>query len=169
MRRLLLIAFMSLSLLAGCGYTLSSRLDGQPTRSVSFEFIENRTQPPRPGLEYELARRLKDEMATDRRLVFREGAADVRMRVSLTYFTDPTLVEDLATGDRAEILLRATARVDATGEALPGGRVSRPVSVSVSYAPGVGDSRRAGLDRLWRDLSREILDVAADYEWAPKN
>jgi hypothetical protein len=155
--------------LSGCAYRWSSSLDGRASRTVSLETVENRTFPHRPGLEYELTRRLKDEIATDRRLVLADGAADVRLRVSLTYFTEPNLVEDLDTGDPAEILLRATAQVVAIGEDFPGGRVSRPVPVSISYTPQIGDSRRAGLDRLWRELAREILDVAADYEWAARN
>jgi hypothetical protein len=154
--------------LSGCGYRWGPSLDAQPARTVSLDTVENRTIPHRPNLEYDLTRRLKDEIATDRRLVLRDGAADVRLKVSLTYFTEPTLVEDLKTGERAEIQLLAKAQVVATGDALPGKRVNRPVAVSINYTPGIGDSRDAGLDRLWRELSREILDVAADWEWAPE-
>jgi hypothetical protein len=152
----------------GCGYRWGASLDSQPPRTVSLDTVENRTIPHRPDLEYALTRRLKDEIATDRRLILRDGAADVRLKVSLTYFTEPTLVENLDTGERAEIQLLAKAQVQAIGDALSGKRVNRPVTVSINYTPGIGDSREAGFDRLWRELSREILDVAADTEWAPE-
>ncbi|MCA8913962.1 MAG: hypothetical protein KDB90_01020 [Planctomycetes bacterium] len=135
-------------------------------RTVRLNTIENRTFPHRPGLEYELTDRLKDEIATDRRLVLSESAADVLLKVSLIRFSEPTIVEDLKTGDPAEILLRATAEIEATSDAYIGGKRKRKVNVSTSYAPGLGgDSRRAGLDRLWRDLAREIVEIAAD-DWS---
>ena len=143
-------------------------MDGERARTVTLDTVENRTVPHRPGMEYDLTRRLEDEIATDRRLVLKSGAADVRLKVSLTYFTEPTLVEEFDTGERAEVQLLAKAQVLAIGDAFPEGRQSRAVTVSVSYTPGIGDSREDGLERLWRDLSREILDVAADTEWAPE-
>jgi hypothetical protein len=152
-------------LVCGCGYTIGPGVDDGPTRTVYLETIENRTFPNRPGLEYELTDRLKEEIATDRRLILSEGAAEVRLKVSLTRLVEPTLVEDLGTGERAEIQLKATAVVEATGEHFIGGRERRTVTRAVTYTPGLGDSRREGLDRLWRDLAREILDVAAD-QWA---
>lgn len=153
--------------LCGCGYTWTSSLDGDGTRRTVFlETVENRLFPHRPGLEYELTDRLKEEIAVDRRLILTDGGGDVRLRISLTRFTEPNVVEDLNTGEPAEILLRATATVEAIGEEFHGGRVRRKVTVSTSYTPLLGDSRRDGLDRLWRDLAREILDVAADKEWA---
>jgi hypothetical protein len=88
------------------------------------------------------------------------------MKIALTRFDEPNLVEDLDTGLPAEINLIATADVEASGETVPGGRVRRRVTVSTSYTPGLGDSRREGMDRLWRDLAREIIDVASDTEWA---
>ncbi|MBK8205842.1 MAG: hypothetical protein IPK87_03490 [Planctomycetes bacterium] len=156
-------------MLGGCAYTWSASLDGNETRNLSLDTVENRTFPHRPGMEYELTRRLKDEIATDRRFRLTEGATDVKLKVSLVRVTEPNLVEDFRTGEPAEILLRATAVVEATGDAFPTGRSKRTITVSTSYTPGLGDSRRAGLDRLWRDLSREILDVAADIEWAPRS
>jgi hypothetical protein len=149
----------------GCGYTWGSGVDDGPARTVHLETVENRTFPHRPGLEYELTDRLKEEIATDRRLILSEGMAEVRLKVSLIRLTEPTQVEDLDTGERAEIQLKATAVVDATGEHFIGGRERRTVTCAISYTPGLGDSRRDGLDRLWRDLAREILDVAAD-QWA---
>lgn len=152
--------------LCGCAnYTWTSRLDGLPQRTISFTTIENRLFPHRPGYEYELTQRLKEEMAVDRRLVLGEGNTDLRLKVALTRFSEPNLVEDLDTGLPAEVNLIATADVEASGESIPGGRVRRRVTVSTSYTPGLGDSRRDGLDRLWRDLAREIIDVAADSEW----
>lgn len=152
---------------SGCGaYTWSSSMDARTERTVHLETVENRVFPPSPGLEYELTKRLKEEIATDRRLVLSEAGGDVRLRISLVRFDEPNLVEDLDTGLPAEILLKATAIVEAQGEEFTGGATRRKVTVSTSYTPLLGDSRRAGLDRLWRDLSREILDVAADYEWA---
>lgn len=153
--------------LSACGYTWTSSLDGDGTRrTVYFETVESRLFPHRPGMEYELTDRLKEEIAVDRRLVLTDGGGDVRLKVSLTRFTEPNVVEDLDTGEPAEILLRATATVEAYGEAFNGGKVRRKVTVSTSYTPLLGDSRRNGLDRLWRDLAREILDIAADKEWA---
>jgi len=169
MRRLLpalLIAWLTCS---GCVWGPGVNRDGfhsQQRRTVSFETVENRTFPHRPGLEYELTGRLKDEIATDRRLVLSEGTGDVRLKVSLIRFSEPTIVEDLKTGDPAEILLRATAEIEATSDLYAHGTRRRRVNVSTSYAPGVGgDSRRAGLDRLWRDLAREIVEIAAD-DWS---
>jgi len=153
-------------LLAGCGYRWSASLDGNDSRTVHLETVENRTFPHRPGLEYELTRRLKDEIATDRRLVLTEDGGSVRLRVSLLHLTEPTLVQDLETGRPAEILLRASAQVEAAGEEFYGGRVRRRVTVSTSYTPGLGDSREDGMARLWRDLARAIVDVAADTGWA---
>lgn len=153
----------------GCVWGPGIGLDGfsaQGRRKVSLQTVENRLFPHRPGLEYELTQRLKEEIATDRRLVLSEGGADVRLRVSLIRFSEPNLVEDLKTGEPAEILLRATAQVEASGDAFANGVVKRKVTVSTSYAPGLGDSRREGMDRLWRDLAREILDIAADEEWS---
>lgn len=152
--------------LMGCGYRWTSSMDAGPSRTIALDTAASSLFPPRPGLEYELTRRLKDEIATDRRLVLTEGAADVRLKVTLTYFTEPILVEDLDTGVPAEIQLEARAYVEAVSADIPGGRTRRPVSVAVTYTPGLGDSRRAGLNRLWRELARDILDVAADREWA---
>ncbi|MBZ0136605.1 MAG: hypothetical protein K8I27_09555 [Planctomycetes bacterium] len=153
--------------MCACSYTWTASLDGDGTRrTVQLDTVENRLFPHRPGLEYELTDRLKEEIALDRRLILGEGGGDVRLKVSLTTFSEPNLVEDFETGQPAEILLRATATVEASGEAFTGGTVRRKVSVSTSYTPLLGDSKREGLDRLWRDLAREILDIAADKEWA---
>jgi len=168
MRRCLPVLFLLLSL-PGCVWGPGIGLDGfssQGRRKVSMQTVENRLFPHRPGLEYELTQRLKEEIATDRRLVLSDTGADVRLKVSLIRFSEPNLVEDLSTGEPAEILLKATAQVEASGDAFVNGVVKRKVTVSTSYAPGLGDSRREGLDRLWRDLAREILDVAADEEWS---
>jgi hypothetical protein len=161
-----LICLPMLVSLAGCGYRWTAALDGSATRTVRLETVENRLFPHRPGMEYELTRRLKDEIATDRRLELTEGQAEIRLRVSLVRFTEPTMVLDLETGDPAEIMLSAAADIDATGGSIPGGRRKRLVNVSITYTPGLGDTREDGLARLWRELSRDILDVAADTEWA---
>jgi hypothetical protein len=163
----LVIILPAVVCMTGCGYRWTASLDGGATRSVRLETVENRLFPHRPGMEYELTRRLKDEIATDRRLELTDGtAAEVQLRVSLIRFTEPTIVVDLDTGDPAEILMSVAARVDATGPSVPGGRTRRTVTVSISYTPGLGDTREDGLARLWRELSRDILDVAADTEWA---
>ncbi|MBX3473219.1 MAG: hypothetical protein KF754_02470 [Planctomycetes bacterium] len=151
--------------LSSCAYTWSASLDGQPSRTVRLSTVENRLFPHRPGYEYDLTHRLKDEIATDRRLVLTEGAADVVLEVVLTRFAEPNLIEDLKTGQAAEVLLRASALVVARGKTVPGGETRRTVSVSNSYAPALGESRSTGMTRLWRDLARDILDVAADTEW----
>ena len=167
MRVATLLLAVCCTAMSGCGaYTWSSSMDARTERTVHLETVENRVFPPSPGLEYELTDRLKEEIATGRRLVLSEAGGDVRLKVSLIRFDEPNLVEDLDTGQPAEILLKATAVVEAFGEEFAGGAARRKVTVSTSYTPLLGDSRRAGLDRLWRDLSREILDVAADYEWA---
>lgn len=169
MRRCLALILLLLPAMTGCVWGPGIGVDGfagRGNRAVSMQTVENRLFPHRPGLEYELTQRLKEEIATDRRLILSDGAAEVRLKVTLIRFSEPNLVEDLQTGAPAEILLRATAQVEASGDAFPGGVVKRKVTVSTSYAPGLGDSRREGLDRLWRDLAREILDVAADEEWS---
>jgi hypothetical protein len=161
MRRLLLLTLF----LSGCYQWSADPEFDAPRRTLSLDTVENHLVPHRPGLEYELTDRLKEEITTTGRFVLNEGAAEVRLKVSLTRFSEPTQVEDLKTGDPAEIMLRATVVVEATGEHYLGGRERRTVTRSVTYAPGLGDSRREGLDRLWRDLAREIVDVAGD-EWA---
>lgn len=169
MQRCLPLLLVLLPVISGCVWGPGIGVDGfggGARRKVSLQTVENRLFPHRPGLEYELTQRLKEEIAGDRRLVLSDGGADVRLKVALVRFSEPNLVEDLQTGAPAEILLRATAQVEAAGDAFPGGLVKRKVTVSTSYAPGLGDSRREGLDRLWRDLAREILDVAADEEWS---
>lgn len=155
-------------LFCGCGYTWTSRQDGLPARSVRFEAVENRLFPNRPGYEHDLGRRLKDEMALDRRLEITQGQADVVLQVALTKFSEPTQVEDLETGAPAEVLLRASALVIVRGQGVQGGEVRRTVNVSNSYAPALGEPRETGMTRLWRDLARRILDVAADTEWAAR-
>jgi hypothetical protein len=173
MRRLIPITLLACLAVFGCGAYVwgpgvGRSMGDDHKRSVRLETVVNRTFPNHPGLEYQLTGRLKDEIATDRRLVLSEGPSEVRLRVSLTRFDEPNLVEDLDTGQPAEILLKATAVVEATGDVFPGGVSRRKVSVSTSYTPLLGDSRSAGLERLWRDLAREIVDVAADEEWASR-
>ncbi|MCF6228558.1 MAG: LPS assembly lipoprotein LptE [Planctomycetes bacterium] len=145
---------------------MSSSLDATETRTVSFTTAENRLFPYREGFEYDFTRRFKEELATDKRLELTQGRADVQLKVSLTNFEEPNLIEDINTGDPAEVGLRVTAAVEATGDAFVGGFVKRKVRVFQSYAPSLGESREAALTRLWRDLAREVLDVAADTEWS---
>lgn len=164
MMRACLLLLLALGL-AGCGYTWTARHDGLPSRTLRLGTVENRLFPNRPGYEYDLTRRLKDEIATDRRLELKDGAADVVLEVALIRFTEPNLVEDFDTGRPAEVLLRVSALVVVRGKGVPGNEVRRTVSVSNSYAPALGESRDAGMTRLWRDLARDILDVAADTEW----
>jgi len=152
--------------LGGCGYSWTARQDGMEPRTLRFDSVENRLFPNRPGYEYDLNRRLKDEMAVDRRLIPAQGRADVVMQVALTKFSEPNLVEDLDTGNPAEVLLRATALVIVRGEGVQGGESRRSISVANSYAPALGEPREVGMTRLWRDLARRILDFAADREWA---
>ncbi|MDC1142800.1 LPS assembly lipoprotein LptE [Planctomycetota bacterium] len=154
------------SVLAGCGYTMSASLDTTETRTVKFTTAENRLFPYREGFEYDFSRRLKDEIATDARLEQASGYADVILKVSLIRFEEPNLIEDTDSGDPAEVGLRITADVQATGNAFIDGSVKRKVTVFQSYAPSLGESREAALTRLWRDLAREVLDIAADTEWS---
>lgn len=153
-------------LISNCGYTMSSSLDGAQSRTLRLDTIENRLFPPRPGYEYELTRRLKDEIATDTRLKLTDGRADVVLQVSLTRFNEPILNEDPDSGDPTENQVQAAALVVARGDGVPGGEIRRTVRVSQPYALVSPDSREAGITRLWRDLARGILDVAADTEWA---
>jgi hypothetical protein len=162
MRAALLLALV----LNGCGYTMSSRLDAEPARTLRLDTIENRLFPYRPGYEYELTRRLKDEIAVDNRLVLTEGHADVVLQVALTRFTETTLTEDQDSGLPVEFTLQASALVVARSPDLPGGENRRTVSVSELYANEQGDTRIRGVERLWRNLARQILDAAADREWA---
>ncbi|MBE7493097.1 MAG: hypothetical protein HS108_15255 [Planctomycetes bacterium] len=165
MRRALLLALVCL-LPAGCGYTWTARQDGLPSRTLRLETIENRLFPNRPGYEHDLGRRLKDEIALDRRLVPTDGRADVVMQVALTRFSEPNLVDDVRTGNPAEVQLRASVVVVVRGKGVPGNEARRTISVSNSYAPALGEPREAGMTRLWRDLARRILDFAADTEWS---
>lgn len=168
-RRLLLIVAALLVCATGCGYRWTASADGSEVRVLEFGTVDNRTYPNRPGLEYELSRRLKDEIATDRRFKHAGGPPDVRLKVALIRFSEPIQIEDLDTGEPVEVQLRATVLVEASSKDFAGGRLRRTLTVAQSYAPGLGDSRREGLDRLWRDLAREILDTAADTEWAPRD
>lgn len=145
---------------------MSSSLDATETRTVNFATAENRLFPYREGFEYDFTHRLKEELATDTRLELTQGHADVQLKVSLTHFEEPNLIEDANTGEPAEVGLRITAEVEANGNAFVDGSVRRKVTVFQSYAPSLGESRDAALIRLWRDLAREVLDVAADTEWS---
>jgi hypothetical protein len=160
------VACLLALLLCGCGYTMTSRMDASESRTVRLDTIENRLFPHRPGYEYELTRRLKDEMAVDTRLVLTESRADVVLQVSLTRFLEPNLTEDQDTGLPVEFSGQASAVVVARGKGVPGGEVRRSVSVSQPYANEAGDSREDGITRLWRELARAILNAAADTEWA---
>ena len=153
-------------LTSGCAYTISSKLDAQDTRTIHFDGADNRLYPPRAGLEYDLTERIKDEIAVDRRLVLTDGHGDVRLKVVLSQLREPILVEDLDTGDPAEVMLSATVTVEGVGKEFHKGRVKRTISVSSSYAPSLGETQADGFKRLWRDMAREIVDFAADREWA---
>ncbi|CAG0931248.1 hypothetical protein PLCT1_01697 [Planctomycetaceae bacterium] len=151
--------------LSGCGYRVGSTLDDRPPRSVEFGTVENQLFPPRPGMEYGLTRRLKEEMALDPRLKLVGSSAQVRLRVTLVGFDEPTIVKNLETTRSSEILLRATVVVEAVGE-VEGGKTRRTITTNDGYSPALGDSREAALERLWRNLSRQVIDAATDWEWA---
>ncbi len=151
--------------LGGCAYRMGTTLDDRPPRSVDFGTVENQLFPPRPGLEYNFTRRLKEEMAQDPRLKLAGPGAQVRLKVTLVGFDEPTIVKDLDTARSSEILLRATVVIEATGE-VEGGKVRRRITTTDGYAPALGESRDAALERLWRDLSRQVIDAATDWEWA---
>jgi Lipopolysaccharide-assembly len=163
-RRWILLAMLSVSMLAGCAYRVGSTLDDRPPRTCEFGTVENQLFPPRPGLEYQLTRRLKEEMAGDLRLRLVSEGGNVRLRVTLLQFEEPTIVKDLDTAASSEILLRATVVVEATGE-VPGGKIRRRITTSDGWAPALGESREAATERLWRDLSRQIIDAASDWAW----
>ena len=152
--------------LGGCGYVMTSSLDDNPARTVVFSTVENQLYPPRPGLEYSLTRRLKDEISLDRRLELVADHGHMLLKVSLVAFDEPTIVKNLETTLPSEIMLRATVVVKASGEGVPGGSVVRRLSASDGYAPALGESRDEALNRLCRDLSRQIIDAATDREWA---
>ena len=98
MRRLLPALLIAAFACCACVWGPGVNRDGfhaQQRRTVSIATVENRTFPHRPGLEYELTGRLKDEIAVDRRLVLSESTADVQLKVSLVRFSEPTIVEDL--------------------------------------------------------------------------
>jgi hypothetical protein len=152
---------------SGCGYRVGSTSDDRPPRSVEFSTVENQLFPPRPGMEYGLTRRLKEEMALDPRLKLVGSGGQVRLRVTLVAFDEPTIVKDLKTTQPSEILLRARVVVMAVGE-VEGGKIRRTITTSDGYAPALGESRDAALERLWRDLSRQVIDAATDWEWAER-
>lgn len=161
----ILIAVVSLAS-TGCGYGMSSSLDGSyEARSISFTTAENRLFPYQKGFELDITRRLKEEIAIDRRLELSQGHAEIYLKVSLINFREPNLIEDTDSGDPAEVGLRVTADIQATGDAFTSGSTRRKITVFQSYAPSLGESREAALTRLWRDLAREIIDVAADTDW----
>lgn len=149
--------------LCGCGYTISSRGDGNSggkTEKLTLATVENLVAPPRPGLEYDLTRRLKDELSADSRFEL-VGSAGTVLRIQLTEFSEPTLVRDFD-NVQTEVALSAVAqvRIVEAGKV----RVAR-VSGRASYAPGAGEGRNVGLDRLWRNLSRNVLDAVGDRDW----
>lgn len=152
--------------LCGCSsYSWTPSLDGQASRTVRLDGVENRLFPHRPGYGYDFGRRLKEEIAVDTRLVLTEGPADVTMSVSLVHFVEPIQDEDRKTGLPLVVRLEATALVVARGKDVPRGETRRKVTASASYPLVFNETRASGMDRLWRDLSRRILDVAADTEW----
>lgn len=164
-RRWILLAMLSVSMLTpGCAYRMGSTLDDRPPRTCELGVVENQLFPPRPGLEYQLTRRLKEEMAGDLRLRLVASGGNVRMRVTLMQFEEPTIVKDLDTAASSEILLRASVVVEATGE-VPGGKIRRRITTTDGWAPALGESREAAMERLWRDLSRQIIDAASDWAW----
>ena len=159
-----LLALLVPLLLAGCAYRMGSTPDDRPPRTCEFGAVENQLFPPRPGLEYQLTRRLKEEMAGDLRLRLVSDGGNVRLRVTLMQFEEPTIVKDFDTAASSEILLRATVVIEATGE-VPGGKIRRRITTSDVWAPALGESREAAMERLWRDLSRQIIDAASDWAW----
>lgn len=172
----LLFAVLAALAAVGCNYRISSGLDGAPSRTIHIVAVENQLFPPRAGLEYGLARRLKDEIAVDRRLRQVNGGADIQLKVSLVAMDEPTIVKFLDSGLPAEVLLRATVVIDASGPGVIGERrnvggestnvMTRRIRVSDSYATALGESSDAALERLWRDMAREIIDAVTDHEWA---
>jgi hypothetical protein len=153
--------------LAGCPYRWGDTGDDQPPKTCEFNTVENQLFPPRPGLEYGLTRRLKEEMAQDQRLKLVSSGGRVRLRVTLITFDEITIVKDLKTARSNEILLRVTVVIEATGE-VENGKVRRRLTTTDGYAPALGESREAALERLWRDLSKQVIDAATDWEWAGK-
>lgn len=151
-------------LIAGCAYRVGTTLDDRPPRTCEFTTVENQLFPPRPSLEYALTKRLKEEMAGDVRLKLVETGGNVRLRVTLIQFEEPTVVKNLETTAPSEILLRASVIMEATGE-VPGGKIRRRITTTDGWAPALGESRDAALERLWRDLARQIIDAASDWAW----
>ncbi len=154
---------LALALLTGCGYRFSPHGDGGgggPTRSVVLETVENLIRPPRPGLEFEFTRKLKDEMALDRRFEL-SSSGTTRVRVQLTEFREPALARDF-NNQQTEIALVVVAEVQVVDGNDSWGGV---VSGRASYAPGHGEGRDAGLARLWRNLARNVIDVIGDRDW----
>lgn len=152
-------AVLALIAPVGCGYTIGTR--GGEGERITLHTVENMLAPPRPGLEYELTKRLRSELHADGRFEVSDGAP-IRVRVELSGFQEPTLVRDLS-NVQTEIALIATAvvRIEEPGQV----RVAN-VTGRASYAPGIGEGRDAGLSRLWRNLARNILDAVADRDWA---
>lgn len=164
LRTLGLLALITGLLSACAGWTVSSRPDevhAGPAR-ISIGVIQNQVTPPRPGLEYRFSERFKEEIALDSRFELAGYKSGTRIDVVLIQFDEPDLVRNFD-NTKSEIAANARALI----------RIYEPSSVreeSVrayqSYAPALEkDTRNDGLNRLWRDLSRKMLDAIAGQEW----
>lgn len=167
---LMLLALVTLSL-SNCGYTVSSRgpvtgsaSDAKPLR-IRLATVKNTIVPPRPGLEFELTQRLKAELALDRRFELSQESADADVSVTLTGFKEPALVRDLD-NTQTETALSAICKVTIGHGA---DRRDTTVSARSDYARGIREPREDGLERLWRELARNILDTVAEEDWLAPN
>jgi len=163
----LLALFAALASVAasGCGYSVSSRgpevAAGAPALRIRLGTVMNKVSPPRPGLEFDLTQRLKDEIALDRRFELSGASADTSLSVTLTSFKEPALVRDFD-NQQTETALAVACRVviEERGE-----RRTVEVTARADYARGTREPREDGLERLWRNLANNILDAVADRDW----
>lgn len=164
--------------LLGCGYSISSRADGarsdlrsaseEPARPIQLHVssVQNQLVPPRPGLEYELTKALKDELVHDRRFELAPAANwDVRLDVTLLRYQEPDLVRDLQdrATERAVIVNAQILVTQRDGQS----RTLHTFGRS-NYAPVQGESLQEAKSRTWRELSGNILDRIDGIGW-PKS
>ncbi len=158
LQSLKLLAFLIIPclLLTACSYTVSSSSNGfnTPPKRILLASIQNKITPPRPGLEFDLTRQLKNEITLDRRFELTAYNPDLRIEIILKDLQEPTFVRD-SINRQTEIglILKVQVVIHQASQEQTFSLLSQ-----ADYVPGLGESREQGLQRLWRNLGREVLD-----------